>query len=297
MASFSHKHALHRSWPQRVLCVVVPAGGALALVVALLSVAFHNPAPENASASVSSTPQRSTKKPVDSSDLASTTSRDDVRPPLPAEGEADVKGIKYATEDLDLHAGPQKKAPVLTEIKAGKKLEVTGKTEGTRAEIVHKGASRWVTAKFVKSKAQINALKKAHKAKVEADKPLGGAPCASGSESESGLQPDTIRVHRAVCAQFPEIASYGGVSGGGEHATGRALDIMLGSSTGSGDAIAAFAMKHAAELGVSEVIYRQRIWTVQRAGEGWRPMSDRGSPTANHMDHVHVTTYGSSGTS
>jgi hypothetical protein len=44
-----------------------------------------------------------------------------------------------------------------------------------------------------------------------------------------------------------------------------------------------------------EVIYRQHIWTVQRSSEGWRPMSDRGSPTANHMDHVHVSVYGNSG--
>ena len=27
------------------------------------------------------------------------------------------------------------------------------------------------------------------------------------------------------------------------------------------------------------------------SGEGWRGMSDRGSTTANHYDHVHVTVY------
>jgi hypothetical protein len=43
--------------------------------------------------------------------------------------------------------------------------------------------------------------------------------------------------------------------------------------------------------GVSYVIYSQRIWSVDRAGEGWRYMSDRGSSTANHYDHVHVTTF------
>jgi len=39
------------------------------------------------------------------------------------------------------------------------------------------------------------------------------------------------------------------------------------------------------ELGVSYVIWRQRIDT----GSGFRPMADRGSPTANHFDHVHVS--------
>ncbi|MDQ1640746.1 MAG: hypothetical protein QOJ90_97, partial [Actinomycetota bacterium] len=28
-----------------------------------------------------------------------------------------------------------------------------------------------------------------------------------------------------------------------------------------------------------------------RSSEGWRPMADRGSTTANHYDHVHVSVY------
>ena len=48
---------------------------------------------------------------------------------------------------------------------------------------------------------------------------------------------------------------------------------------------------HYAELGVNYIIYSQQIWSVDRGGEGWRGMSDRGSTTANHYDHVHVTTY------
>jgi hypothetical protein len=40
---------------------------------------------------------------------------------------------------------------------------------------------------------------------------------------------------------------------------------------------------------VTEVIWARRIWTVQRNSDGWRSMEDRGSATANHFDHVHVT--------
>lgn len=287
MASLRHKHVVREPLFQRLVRVALPSGGVLALVVASWAVAFNGPDPVNAASSVNSSVKYAV--PADASDLESTTSRSDVRPPLPDEAQQDVTDTRYATENLDLHAGPYQSSPVLTEIKSGKKVEVTGKIDGKWAEIVHNGASRWVTAKFIKTKAQM-------KAQIAADKPLGGAPCASGSDVESGLQPDTIRVHRAVCTQFPQILSYGGI-GGGDHASGQAIDIMLGNSTGSGDAIAAFAMKHARELGVSQVIYRQRIWTVQRAGDGWRSMSDRGSPTANHMDHVHVSTYGNSGTS
>jgi hypothetical protein len=48
---------------------------------------------------------------------------------------------------------------------------------------------------------------------------------------------------------------------------------------------------HYAELGVSYVIYPQQIWSVERSGEGWRPMASRGSITANHYDHVHVSVF------
>ena len=271
MASVRHKHSLQRSLLQRALRLVIPTTGVVALIAASLAVAFHHPDKLVAATKVNAH--------ANASQLANTVSRGDVRPPLPEAASPEIKGSKFTTANLDLHTLPDDKSPVLTEIKSGTKIDVTGKTDGDFAEVVHDGAIRWVTAKY-----------------LDSDKPLGGSPCPSGSSMESGLQPDTVRVHRAVCAQFPQIVRYIGKGGGGEHASGRAVDIMLGSNRQLGDAIAKFAMDHARELGVSQVIYRQRIWTVQRAGDGWRPMSDRGSPTANHMDHVHVTTFGNSGT-
>jgi hypothetical protein len=125
---------------------------------------------------------------------------------------------------------------------------------------------------------------------------ISQAACASGSAVEAGLTKDAIRVHRAVCALFSGVSGWGGRTGsGGEHSTGQALDIMIPNSS-VGQAIANYVRANAKALGVSEVIWSQKIWTVQRSGEGWRAMSDRGSPTANHYDHVHVTVYGSSGT-
>ena len=103
---------------------------------------------------------------------------------------------------------------------------------------------------------------------------------------EAGLQPAAIRVHRAVCNAFPQIARYGGL-GAGEHANGKAIDIMT-TDPALGYEIADFLKAHAVELDLYDVIYRQHIWTPARAGEGWRSMPDRGSITANHFDHVHV---------
>ena len=108
------------------------------------------------------------------------------------------------------------------------------------------------------------------------------------------MTPDAIRVHRAVCAAFPEVDSYSGLRSDGEHGEGRALDIMISSSS-LGDEIADYARENSGRLGVSEVLWSQQIWTVQRSSEGWRSMEDRGSDTANHNDHVHVTVYGDSG--
>ncbi|MFL6059796.1 MAG: mucin-2 protein, partial [Marmoricola sp.] len=118
--------------------------------------------------------------------------------------------------------------------------------------------------------------------------PIIDKPCAGTSGVESGLQPGAIRVYRAVCNNFPEVTSYGGRSNHGEHSTGKAIDIMT-SDVELGNRIAEFLQAHATELDLFDVIWRQHIWTPVRASEGWRSMPSRGSETANHDDHVHVS--------
>ncbi len=99
-----------------------------------------------------------------------------------------------------------------------------------------------------------------------------------------------VAIHEAVCANFPDISVYGTLrGGGGDHPLGKAVDIMV--SGAEGQAVADFVRENYAALGVSYVIYAQRIWSVQRSGEGWRGMPNRGSTTANHYDHVHVSVY------
>ena len=81
----------------------------------------------------------------------------------------------------------------------------------------------------------------------------------------------------------PTVLGVAGRSNASDHPKGRALDFMVDRATG--DQLAACALRNREELGVSYVIWRQRIDT----GSGFRPMADRGSPTANHFDHVHVS--------
>lgn len=74
-----------------------------------------------------------------------------------------------------------------------------------------------------------------------------------------------------------------------DHPKGLALDFMVGTDATKGDQIAAFLQQNQGAYGVSYIIWKQRIWNVARASEGWRSMADRGSITANHFDHVHVS--------
>ncbi len=105
----------------------------------------------------------------------------------------------------------------------------------------------------------------------------------------SGVSENIKKVHAAVCADFPEITVYGTFRSDGEHGQGIAVDIMTSGERGW--QVANFVRENYAALGVNYVIYSQSIWSVDRSGEGWRGMSSRGSATANHYDHVHVTTY------
>jgi hypothetical protein len=172
---------------------------------------------------------------------------------------------------------------VLGELKAVSRVRVTGeRTNGFAQVVVRDSGSRtiaWVTAEYLVAKKPTD----------PAHLPLSDAPCPDGSV-EHGLTAGAVHVYRAVCHAFPQVARYGGWDAHGEHSSGKALDIMT-SDVQLGNAIASFLQAHASELDIFDVIWRQHIWTTQRAGDGWRSMPNRGSATANHYDHVHVSVY------
>ncbi|MEZ0579000.1 mucin-2 protein [Nocardioides sp. MH1] len=182
----------------------------------------------------------------------------------------------WSTAELNLWSAPVDPAKKLGELKAGKRVLVTGRKLEGREEIVVAGQARWVTVGY-----------------LSPDKPVGAGaglsmePCPDTSV-ENGLTSGAVYVYRSVCHAFPQVTSYGGWDAHGEHASGKALDIMTSDVT-LGTAIAEFLKAHASELGLYDVIWRQHIWTPERASEGWRAMPDRGSSTANHYDHVHVS--------
>ncbi len=280
MASVRHKQTAARRaatapWRRRLVSVALPAAGLLTLTGVATAAVVHDADVTTASAGADVSQDQDII--TEALEEEPTVSRGVEREPVPEVEPSKVKvtGRLVALHDgVTIHADASRTSPVLARLGQGDEVAVTGKRSKGWTQVVLKELPRWVRTKDVAKEL-----------------PLGTEPCPGGSGVESGLQPDTIKVHRAVCARFPQISSYGGTAGRGEHATGHSLDIMISSDLGN--EIAAFLQEHRAELGIEYLIWRQRIWRPATSNS-WRPMSDRGSPTANHMDHVHVTVVGSS---
>ncbi|WP_226367023.1 hypothetical protein [Pseudonocardia sp. ICBG162] len=115
----------------------------------------------------------------------------------------------------------------------------------------------------------------------------GGGPssCAAGTEGFGGVADGTAIAGEALRCMFGVDTVYGvaGRANASDHPKGKALDFMVDRATG--ERLAEYARQNMDELGISYVIYRQRIDT----GSGWEQQEDRGGTTANHMDHVHVS--------
>lgn len=134
--------------------------------------------------------------------------------------------------------------------------------------------------------------------------PAVPAPAAAGTavtavtavakiaNSSGPVKPQTQAAANAVVSS---VAGAGGITLGGTrpsaadphgHPSGLALDYMVLSDQALGEAIIAYHVAHWDELGVEYLIYRQRM--LSSPSGAWVGMENRGSPTANHMDHVHV---------
>lgn len=113
----------------------------------------------------------------------------------------------------------------------------------------------------------------------------GQVGCAAGVEGFGAVASSVAAAGETLRCMFGVDTVYGvaGRSNASDHPKGKALDFMVDRSTG--EKLATYARQNSDELGISYVIYRQRIDT----GSGWESMEDRGGVTANHMDHVHIS--------
>jgi hypothetical protein len=119
---------------------------------------------------------------------------------------------------------------------------------------------------------------------------------SAGVASEKGLQVKTIWAARAISLMFPEITTIGGFRQDPLkwHPNGLAIDVMIPNHDTDegielGNQIAGYALANAKRWGVLHVIWRQGYYPGIGA-PSWT--ADYGSETANHYDHVHISTNG-----
>jgi hypothetical protein len=201
-----------------------------------------------------------------------------------------VVGDRWTTVALNVRTAPG--GSVVTTLAAGTKVAVTDRTDGSWQQVRWDGQDRWVAGEYLSTDEPAPAPPAQPEQPAQPAQPAqpSTGACVHGGSIESGLTSNARTVYRAVCNRWPQITGYGGYRpDGGNHGSGRAVDVMVSGQLGW--EVANWVRANAGSLGVSEVIYAQQIWTVQRAGEGWRWQPDRGSATANHYDHVHISVY------
>ncbi len=190
---------------------------------------------------------------------------------------------KYATTDLNLwHASTG--SAYTGVIAKGSAVQLTGEERDGRAEAVFNGTPRWVTARYLTTTAP-------------STPPIDSGAVNYGYSSGLDKANSDIRTIAAhVWATFPQITTQHGWrnSPASDHYAGRSLDIMIPSyrtNQAYGWEIANYFRTNAKKFNINYIIFEQKIWNITRDSEGWRAMADRGSDSANHLDHVHITTF------
>ena len=130
---------------------------------------------------------------------------------------------------------------------------------------------------------------------------LGGLPGFDsggtvGGGRNDGLNPGAGYLSDTIKKLWPQITDIGGrrsEDGLGEHSSGNAIDIMIpnwSSSSGSalGTQIAGWLATNKDQLGLNGMIWQQKSYGYGGSFTQGKGLEDRGSPTQNHMDHIHA---------
>ncbi|GIH17000.1 hypothetical protein Raf01_51720 [Rugosimonospora africana] len=122
--------------------------------------------------------------------------------------------------------------------------------------------------------------------------------CSEDDPTTSGcLTPRTLHAYQqARAAGFTHYVACWREQSWGEHPLGRACDFAAakngfgGVATGSdrdyGNRLAGYFIANADRLGVLYVIWYHQIWTP---GVGWHYYKGDGTPSGDHMNHVHLS--------
>ena len=208
-------------------------------------------------------------------------------------------GTKFIQSDTVVRVQANGDSEKLGSVKEGDKISVTDKVEGNFRQVAFNGKVGWVLDARLGDKAPAKPEPKpAPKAKASTKTSTASESDSSaaytGSTSYSGktvlgLKPKAMVVYNAVTARwsFKAIGGYRATNNRSNHGSGGAIDFMTYSDSAKGWAVAKYVAANADAFKIDHIIFEQKIWTPYKPY--WRPMADRGSITANHYDHVHVS--------
>lgn len=145
------------------------------------------------------------------------------------------------------------------------------------------------TARLVKAAGLNEAAAQARAAREArvADAPgVLGSKCAPDLAGLNGVKTwvSTAGVELRCIFDVHTVGGLGGRPNVSDHPRGLAVDFMTAGGV-DGDHLADYALRYKDDLKIKYVIWKQRI----NYGDGWHGMANRGSATANHFDHVHIS--------
>ncbi|WP_327003108.1 hypothetical protein OHA72_49840 [Dactylosporangium sp. NBC_01737] len=196
--------------------------------------------------------------------------------------------------------------------------ETRKKLEQQKADIAAAVANQQAQLKIMETnkKAAEDALKKAGGGGATTGAPSGGKVTTNpvgrnsdGSYAKQGctendptttgcISPRMLNAYNeARKAGYTHYTSCYRSGGGGDHPAGKACDFSSNAktfvnarATGAdqqyGDALAAWCIANAKNLGVKYVIWYKRIW---QPSSGWKSYGGDGTPAGDHYNHVHLS--------
>lgn len=205
--------------------------------------------------------------------------------------------VETGQESSSITADSQTTAPVA---ESHNQSSQAGTTEETNANQTTIPTVESATQAIVESKDSQTSYGQSSQPLQEAIKQTVETSANSASQTSSvtddntGLQSQTAAFKEEVANAFG-ITSFSGYRAGAsdDHGSGLAIDFMVPQSSALGDQVAQYAINHMADRGISYIIWKQRFYapyaSIYGPANTWNPMPDRGSVTANHYDHVHVS--------
>jgi uncharacterized protein YgiM (DUF1202 family) len=207
--------------------------------------------------------------------------------------------VVYATTAVHVRAGATTGSAILGTLNVGDHVGTRGTPVNGWTPVSYRGANAWVASAYLSTRQPRTSSTAGAPTSSGAK---GGTTASSwsilranGSSGLDGLRPSATGIVNRTVAVFPQIKTIYGVHADSlpDHPSGHAVDLMLphgAADNALGWSIANYFKSHATELGVQYIMFDNKIWNIARNSEGWRAVADRGSVTANHMDHVHITT-------